>query len=620
MPAGWYERYFTEDYWLYADAEYTAERTAAEVDYLVGVLREHAPGPRVLDVGCGVGRHAVGLAQRGFEVVGVDVSEYALRRAGSAAAAARVPLTLHRVDLLGSVGRGLDPVDAVVCVQAFGWGTDADQLRLLRRLRRLLPDDGVLVLDHSNLLAIARRYRETDRVDIDGVTVEFMRRFAPVTGRSGGEVRLRRPDGSTTALPDDVRLYQPAEVRDLLRRSGFRISTVDADFTRGAPVTLDTRYVQFVAHPAATPRSALEGHRAPAPAGALDLRSAPDEAALVADELAAAWAQAWNGQPGAGSTVPGSTVDRARRYDLADPYGGGRLAPVLAAHLGWPAGSGPAPERVFTGAGATGLLHGLAGLAGGGPVLVDPAGHPGLAAAAAATGGDVRVEPLTAPEDARRAVARHRPAVAVLDRPGLTGPLWTASAVRELAEAVAAAGGVLVVDETCGGYLAPHDTCARLTDGTPGVVVVRSMSKGYCCGGLRVGYAIASPDLVTPVRELLPPLAVAAFALDLALALLARPDPLAALRRRIAVVKPVAAAGMAAAGLAPIDSDPRVPWLVLPGDPGTRAVLAGRGLVAKEVPVLGSGAALLRLSVPLSRERRRAFEAAVLVPTVRAGR
>jgi histidinol-phosphate/aromatic aminotransferase/cobyric acid decarboxylase-like protein/SAM-dependent methyltransferase len=615
MPAGWYERYFTEDYWFYADAEYTAERTAAEVDYLAGVLREHAPGARVLDAGCGVGRHAVGLAQRGFEVVGVDVSGYALRRAESAAAAARVPLTLHRADLLGSANwASFGPVDAVVCIQAFGWGTDAEQLRLLRRLRRLLPDDGVLVLDHSSLLAIARRYRNADRVDIDGVTVEFTRRFAAVSGRSGGEVRLRRPDGSTTAIPDDVRLYQPAEVRDLLRRSGFRVSTVDADFIRGAPVTLDTRYVQFVAHPAAVPRSALEGHRAPAPAGVLDLRSAPDEAALVADELAAAWAQVWTGPTGAGSTM-----DRARRYDLADPYSGSRLAPVLAAHLGWPAASGPSPERVFAGAGATGLLHGLAGLAGGGPVLVDPAGHPGLATAAAATGGEVRVESLTAPEDALRAVARLRPAVVALERPGLTGPLWTAPAVRGLAAAVAAAGGVLVVDETCGGYLAPRDTCARLTDGTPGLVVVRSMSKGYCCGGLRVGFAIVSSDLVEPVRDMLPPLAVAALALDLALALLARPDPLAALRWRIAAAKPLAAARLAGAGLAPIDSDPRVPWLVLPGDPGTRAVLAERGVVAKEVPTLGRDGVLLRLSVPLSRERRRAFEAATMVPTVRAG-
>jgi len=42
--APWYERYFTADYWTYATAEYTAERTAAEVAHLAGVL---PPGGRL---------------------------------------------------------------------------------------------------------------------------------------------------------------------------------------------------------------------------------------------------------------------------------------------------------------------------------------------------------------------------------------------------------------------------------------------------------------------------------------------------------------------------------------------------------------------------------------------
>jgi 2-polyprenyl-3-methyl-5-hydroxy-6-metoxy-1,4-benzoquinol methylase len=88
----WYEDYFTADYWSYADAEYTAERTAAEVSYLAQVLQRHAPSRRVLDLACGVGRHAIGLARLGFEVTGVDVSQYALDRAARAASEAGVRL------------------------------------------------------------------------------------------------------------------------------------------------------------------------------------------------------------------------------------------------------------------------------------------------------------------------------------------------------------------------------------------------------------------------------------------------------------------------------------------------------------------------------------------------
>jgi SAM-dependent methyltransferase len=47
--------------------------TAQEVEFLVGVLGL-GPGSRLLDVGCGPGRHAYAFAERGIEVVGVDIS------------------------------------------------------------------------------------------------------------------------------------------------------------------------------------------------------------------------------------------------------------------------------------------------------------------------------------------------------------------------------------------------------------------------------------------------------------------------------------------------------------------------------------------------------------------
>ena len=48
--------------------------TDQEVDALVSMLGI-SPGQRVLDVGCGPGRHSLALAERGFDVVGVDISE-----------------------------------------------------------------------------------------------------------------------------------------------------------------------------------------------------------------------------------------------------------------------------------------------------------------------------------------------------------------------------------------------------------------------------------------------------------------------------------------------------------------------------------------------------------------
>ena len=61
--------------------------TEQEVDFLVDALGLE-PGMRVLDAGCGPGRHALALARRGIEVVGVDLSPdfVALARVGRAPA------------------------------------------------------------------------------------------------------------------------------------------------------------------------------------------------------------------------------------------------------------------------------------------------------------------------------------------------------------------------------------------------------------------------------------------------------------------------------------------------------------------------------------------------------
>lgn len=522
--------FFTADYWVYAAVEYSAARTAAEVGYLVSVL---PAGGRVLDLGCGIGRHAHGLAASGFDVVGVDVSEWAVARAAAG------PGTFVAGDLMDA-WPPLGTFDAVVCVQAFGWGSDADQVRLLRRVRSVLRPGGVLVLDHSNASAILRGYQASAVAEVDGYRFAFDRRYNPLSGHSWGEVTVERPDGSTCVLHDAVRLYHPTEVAALLERAGFVVSAVDADFVRGASVSVDTRYVQFVASPRV---SALEGHRG-AVTG-VDLRWAPDEVEFVQPALHRAWA---------------AVRPDVRRYDVADPHGSA-AAPVLGRYFGVELG----PDQVTAGAGATGLLRSLAAFALDGFTC---AGHPEFALAAAELG------------------APAGDSVLVVDRPGADGVVLSLDEIRALR------ADVVIVDETCAAYLDPADSAVRLLSGMPGLVVVRSLSKGYCCGGLRVGFALSGRDVAARVRAVAAPLAVSALSFDFALALLGQGDVLAPLRERVLAVKPsfVDLLPEVRAG------DPRLPWVTVPASVGPW--LAERGLSGKRVP---GG---YRLSVPLSDARR----------------
>jgi SAM-dependent methyltransferase len=85
MDTEWYRSFFRGialDLWRVA---LPPDRTRAEADFLARALHL-APGARVLDVPCGLGRHSIELAARGFRMTGVDLSEEAIAEAREHAA------------------------------------------------------------------------------------------------------------------------------------------------------------------------------------------------------------------------------------------------------------------------------------------------------------------------------------------------------------------------------------------------------------------------------------------------------------------------------------------------------------------------------------------------------
>jgi cyclopropane fatty-acyl-phospholipid synthase-like methyltransferase len=68
---------------------YPAERTAAECDRIQSAL-QLPQGANILDIPCGIGRHSVELARRGFQVTGVDFNPEYVASAQEAAGLARV--------------------------------------------------------------------------------------------------------------------------------------------------------------------------------------------------------------------------------------------------------------------------------------------------------------------------------------------------------------------------------------------------------------------------------------------------------------------------------------------------------------------------------------------------
>jgi SAM-dependent methyltransferase len=214
-----------DEFWaLMGPGMWTAERLAAadgEVEWIVRTLGL-APGAAVLDLPCGVGRHAHALARRGFRVTAVDRTRAYLdrARAGEPAGAG--------IEWIEGDMREFDGdarFDAAINLYtSFGYFDDhTDNLRAARSLRRALRPGGRLVLDVSSKECVARRYREKWWTQLPDGSIHF-EQAVPIENWRRMENRwaVVDPDGRRRERVTRLWLYSAVELDALLREAGFR--------------------------------------------------------------------------------------------------------------------------------------------------------------------------------------------------------------------------------------------------------------------------------------------------------------------------------------------------------------------------------------------------------------
>jgi histidinol-phosphate/aromatic aminotransferase/cobyric acid decarboxylase-like protein len=535
-------------------------------DGLERLINRHAPGRHVLVVGCRTGRHALALARAGYTVTGLDRSPSAIDQARRGAAQLGLDIRWHVVDPSALARWPLGTVDAAICMGWQGQGRRCDHRRLFARIRRHLTPGGLLVIEYSQ--------------------PPDLRGYDEATGRSA----------------DGLRLYRAVELSELVRGAGFSIEQVDVK----APGDDGAGAVTVVARPVSVPPHSLAvaDWGATADGVRLDLRYADDEAEWLQPTPREVWAELVN-------SVDDCGAGAIAHYPVDDPFGAVRGAPVVSRYFECPI----APGQLTFAAGVTSLLHDLSGLADGGPILAPASVHPDLLAWGMARGAEVRL--LTEPVSHRsllESIASLQPTLVHLDRPAFTAEVLSLDEMSAVARAAAAVGALLLVDESPATYLPPTTSSVHLVDQTDNMVVLRGFTKAYSWGGLRGGFAVCSPALAEPVRELIAPMQVGELALRAALRLLGAGDACSRLRARTRMIKPWFAARLASAGLPVVCGHEDVAWVVVADGGGTaRRFLAERGirgLLPVPLPVAGlPPVELLHLTVPLSIRRIRLFDA-----------
>jgi SAM-dependent methyltransferase len=136
---------FGRDYAAVYDELYQDKDYGAETDLIEQIFGLYAQGKvrRVLDLGCGTGGHAVPLARRGYDVVGVDRSPDMLQRAKQHGSSARFELgEIGNLDL----GEKFDAALLMFAVLGYQVG-NTDVQAALGTARRHLQPTGLLFAD-----------------------------------------------------------------------------------------------------------------------------------------------------------------------------------------------------------------------------------------------------------------------------------------------------------------------------------------------------------------------------------------------------------------------------------------------------------------------------------------
>jgi SAM-dependent methyltransferase len=185
--------------------------TDQEVGFLIDEFGL-APGQRVLDVGCGPGRHALAMAARGIEVVGVDISRRFVDLATQSTPAA-APATFQRLD-----ARELPfdtEFDAAIslCQGAFGLVGAGDDIAILTGIARALRPDGRFAVSAFSAYFQVRYPQHAGTFDVD-------------TGVHHERTVIKDEHGVETQADLWTTCYTARELRLLCERGGLTVDSV----------------------------------------------------------------------------------------------------------------------------------------------------------------------------------------------------------------------------------------------------------------------------------------------------------------------------------------------------------------------------------------------------------
>ena len=220
----WYEFLF-ENYDKKYDNENFTQGTIGECDFIEKEINFNK-SQKIIDIGCGTGRHSIELTKRGYKVTGIDLSESQLERAKEKAKDQNLNIDFQKYDARNLPFKNEFDLAIMLCEGAFPlMETDEMNYEILKNVTHSLKNNGKFIFTTLNgLFPLFHSVKEFCALTTEEGNATYNRSntFDLMTFRDHNITTVEDDFGNKKELECNERYYVPSEIKWLLKTLGFQ--------------------------------------------------------------------------------------------------------------------------------------------------------------------------------------------------------------------------------------------------------------------------------------------------------------------------------------------------------------------------------------------------------------
>ena len=221
----WYKSWFDTSFYQQLYKNRDLQEAADFINHLLDFLKPPA-NSKIIDVGCGAGRHSRELAKRGYDVIGIDLSLQSIRQAKKYTSPS---LLFLQHDIRKQFGNA--HFDYVFnFFTSFGYFKDDKEHELvLLNMSSALKPGGKLVLDYLNIHYAEKNLISSEQKEIDGIHYAINRWMDQKHFYKQIKVEPDLP-GSAEEHIEKVARFSLADFKNMFASCGMRVEQVFGDY------------------------------------------------------------------------------------------------------------------------------------------------------------------------------------------------------------------------------------------------------------------------------------------------------------------------------------------------------------------------------------------------------